>query len=224
MTIPVDILSDPICPWCYIGKTRLERALQERPGHPLVFAWRPFQLNPDMPPEGMDRTAYLERKFGGPDGAREVYGAIERAAEADGLVVNFDRIKRTPNTLDAHRVIGWAEEEDLQGRVVDALFEKYFVEGEDLSDRDLLAGVADTAGLDAERVRSALETDVDLDKVRQQDAAARQAGISGVPTFIVNARHVVPGAQDTPLWLRVIDELSEALEAHREQQGRETAS
>ncbi|MEO0914157.1 MAG: DsbA family oxidoreductase, partial [Pseudomonadota bacterium] len=122
----LDIISDPICPWCYIGKTKLDAALNERPDFRFEIRWRPFQLNPDMPPEGMDRRAYLEQKFGGKEGALRVYGQIADAAEAAGLEIDFAAIKRTPNTIDAHRLIRWAEAEAAQGPVVSQLFDRYF--------------------------------------------------------------------------------------------------
>lgn len=221
-TIPVEILSDPICPWCYIAKARLDRALAARPSHPLRFFWRPFQLNPDMPTDGMDRRAYLERKFGGPDGAARVYGAIEATARDENLPVDFAAIARTPSTLDAHRVIRWAGEADpdavaeLQGALHDRLFLAYFCEARDISDRALLSELAGEIGLDADDVSTRLAGDHDRHAVAAEDGAARRAGVSGAPTFLVNARYVVPGAQDTSFWMRVIDELAEALDAETE--------
>ena len=124
--IKLDIMSDPICPWCYIGKTHLEKALAEHPDHPFTVEWHPFQLNPDMPAEGMDRRVYLERKFGGKEAAIKVYSQIEQTAEALGLPIDFAAMKRTPNTIDAHRLIHWAGLEQKQNAVVDALFQAYF--------------------------------------------------------------------------------------------------
>ncbi|MEL6318571.1 MAG: DsbA family oxidoreductase [Pseudomonadota bacterium] len=216
MAISLEILSDPICPWCYIGKTRLERALEARPNHPLYPAfWRPFQLNPDMPKEGMDRDSYLEAKFGGKEGARQVYGRIEAAALQDGLEVRFDLIRKTPNTVDAHRVIRWAAAAGAaaQNTLVAALFKRYFEQGADLSDHDLLLDVAQEAGLERETIARLLRSETDARTVQGEDAAARAAGANGVPTFIVHGKFVVPGAQDTALWIRVIDELTESLAA-----------
>ncbi|MEM8555207.1 MAG: DsbA family oxidoreductase [Pseudomonadota bacterium] len=215
--VPLDILSDPICPWCYIGKAHLEKALAERPDHPFVITWRPFQLNPDMPRAGMDRQAYLEAKFGGAEGAAEVYGRIAEAAEAAGLKLDFAGIARTPNTLDAHRLIHWAFVEDCQQAVVDALFKAYFEEGLDLGDRDILADVADGAGMDASVVHKLLASDADLEDIRAQDAAFRDMGVTGVPTFLVNQAHAVPGSQPAELWLQVIDELTTRATAEAQQ-------
>lgn len=210
LNVPLVIISDPICPWCYIGKSRLAKALAERPDHPFQRAWRPFQLNPDMPAEGMDRQEYLELKFGGAEGAQRVYGAIEQTLEDDGLPARLDLIKRTPNTIDAHRVVRWAATVDAQDAVVDALFEKYFVDGQDISDRDLLADIAESAGLERAVTLQMLEDGVELEETRAEDATARQAGVNGVPTFIINNRFVAPGAQPTETWIRVIDELEQA--------------
>jgi len=206
--VRLDIFSDPVCPWCYIGKTRLDRALAERPDHPFEIAWRPFQLNPDMPAEGMDRQDYLATKFGGAEAAAEVYARVDAAAREAGLEIDFAAIPRTPNTLDAHRLIHWAEVEGAQDAVVNALFAAYFDDHRDIGDHEVLADIADAAGIDAGVVRRLLATDTDRDEVRGRDAAAREMGLSGVPTFIVAGQHAVPGAQPEDLWLKVIDELA----------------
>lgn len=208
----LDILSDPICPWCYIGKASLDRAL-ETAGNPFDLRWRPFQLNPDMPPEGMDRRAYLEAKFGGPDGAARTYARIAQAAADAGLDLDFARIARTPNTLDAHRLIEWARAEGCQTRVVAELFRRYFRAGEDISAPDTLADAAAAAGMDPGVVRRLLAGDNDRERVREEDAAARAMGVSGVPTFILGGRYVVTGAQPPELWTRLIGELAAAAEA-----------
>ena len=132
--IKLDIMSDPICPWCYIGKTQLDRALASHPDHPFTVEWHPFQLNPDMPAEGMDRRAYLEGKFGGKAAAVQVYGNIERQAQTLGLSIDFAAMKRTPNTINAHRLIHWAGLEQKQQGLVDALFDAYFCKGVDIGE------------------------------------------------------------------------------------------
>lgn len=205
--ITLDILSDPICPWCYIGKAKLDRALAESPDHPFDIRWRPFQLNPTMPPEGMDRRAYLEAKFGGAEGADRVYGAIEEAAKAAGLTIDFAAIKRTPSTLDAHRLLRWARLEGAQGAVADGLFRAYFEQGRDISDRAVLAGIAAEAGLDRELVAALLASDADRAEVKTEDEAARGIGVTGAPTFLIGGKYVIQGAQEPDLWRRVIDEL-----------------
>lgn len=206
-TIKLDIMSDPICPWCYIGKRHLDSALAEVPDHPFVIEWHPFQLNPDMPAEGMDRRAYLEGKFGGKEGAVRAYAPVVEHAEAAGLKIDFEGMKRTPNTLDAHRLIHWAGIEGCQTAAVSALFEAYFVEARDIGDREVLADIADAIGMDAAVVGKLLHSDADVDDIRKRDAHSRKMGVSSVPTFIVASKHAVPGAQPPELWLKVISEL-----------------
>lgn len=206
----LDILSDPICPWCYIGKVQLDRALEGRTDRPVVMAWHPFQLNPDMPRGGMDRREYLETKFGGKKQAVEVYGRIAEAAKAAGLEIDFGTITRTPNTLDAHRLIHWAGIEGAQTPVVSALFKAYFKEGRDIGQAEVLADIADAAGMDAAMVLRLLQTDEDVADIRKRDAHSREMGVSGVPTFIIANQHAVPGAQPTELWTKVLDELAQA--------------
>ncbi|MEO0486394.1 MAG: DsbA family oxidoreductase [Pseudomonadota bacterium] len=205
--IKLDILSDPICPWCYIGKTQLDRALTQVPDHPFSIEWHPFQLNPDMPRVGMDRAAYLERKFGGKEKAVQVYGQIQRHADDIGLTANLGDIKRTPNTIDAHRLIHWAGIEQRQGLVVDALFQAYFVDGRDIGDAEVLADIADSAGLDAAVIAKLLSTDEDVKLIQDRDTHSREMGVNSVPTFIVSQRHAVPGAQPPDLWLKVIEDI-----------------
>ena len=209
--ITLDILSDPVCPWCYIGKANLDRALEARPEHALTIQWHPFQLNPDMPPEGADRRAYLEAKFGGKDNAVKIYARIAEAAEAAGLKIDFGGIKRTPNTLDAHRLIHWAGLEGRQTAAVSRLFKAYFEDGKDIGDREVLLEIADGIGLDREMIRRLFDSDADLDDIRARDEHARQRGVTGVPTFVLANQHVLPGAQPTELWLQVIDEIAEQL-------------
>ncbi|MEQ9693307.1 DsbA family oxidoreductase [Shimia sp. SDUM112013] len=207
--IKLDILSDPICPWCYIGKTRLEKALAQVPDHPFTIEWHPFQLNPDMPAEGMDRRTYLETKFGGKENAIKVYAEIDKHAQADGLMLDFGAIQTTPNTIDAHRLIHWAGIEGKQDAVVDALFKAYFEEGRDIGDHEVLCDIADGAGLDAAVIGKLLKSDADADMIRQRDAHSREMGVNSVPTFIVGNQHAVPGAQPADLWVKVIEELKE---------------
>lgn len=206
--VKLDIFSDPICPWCLIGKTWLDAALAQRSDHPFAITWHPFMLNPDMPPEGIDRREYLEAKFGGKAEAARIYGHIDDVARGAGLDLNLGGITRTPNTRDAHRLILWAEIEGAQQAVVDALFHAYFIDGRDIGDRDTLADIADAVGLDAAVVRRLLDSDSDLREIVDRDAAARAMGLTSVPSFIVAGQHAVPGAQPTELWLQVIDELT----------------
>ena len=205
--VKLDILSDPICPWCYIGKANLERALEAEADHPFIIEWHPFQLNPEMPVGGMDRRAYFENKFGGKDRAIQAYLPVVEHAKKAGLDINLEAIARTPNTLDAHRLIHWAGIEGRQTPVVAALFSAYFKQGRDIGDHDVLADIADMAGMDAALVRRLLKTDEDAQNIRDRDAHARNMGVNSVPTFIVASQHAVPGAQSTELWRKVIGEL-----------------
>ncbi|SHI32016.1 DsbA family oxidoreductase [Wenxinia saemankumensis] len=205
--VRLDILSDPICPWCYIGKLRLDRALEARPTHPLAIEWHPFQLNPDMPREGMDRAAYLAAKFGGAEGAAQAYRAVRDAAAETGIEIDFDAIPRVPNTLDAHRLIHWAGIEQRQTAAVSALFRAYFVDHRDIGNREVLCDIADGLDLDAAMIARLLDSDADEADIRARDAHSREMGITGVPTFIVGQRHAVPGAQPTDLWIKVLDEM-----------------
>lgn len=205
--IKVDIISDPICPWCFIGKTRLDRALERNPNHEFLIEWHPFQLNPEMPEEGMDRREYLETKFGGKDGAIKVYSQIDQTAQADGLTLDFAGIKRTPNTLDAHRLIHWAGIEGKQNAVVDRLFKAYFKEGRDISEHSVLVRIASAAGLDGNAVQKLLDSEADKEDIKARDANARTKGVTGVPCFIVDNHYVVNGAQPLELWESVIQEI-----------------
>ena len=210
--VPLDILSDPICPWCYIGKARLDAALAETGTDPFVQRWRIYQLNPEMPPEGMDRRAYLEAKFGGPEGAARVYDHIAREAAAAGLEIDFERIGRTPNTLDAHRLIRWSESTGHQSAVAEQLFVRYFQRGEDISDHDVLLEVAASAGMERDVIARLLVGDADRAELEAEDAEARRMGVTGVPTFIVAGQYVLQGAQETATWRRAIEEIAETRE------------
>lgn len=209
--IKLDILSDPICPWCHIGKARLDQALARHPDHPFTIEWHPFQLNPEMPAGGMDRRAYLEAKFGGKAQAAKIYAQIAEAAEEAGLPINFGAIARTPNTLNAHRLIHWAGIEGRQTPVVSFLFDAYFQKGQDIGDTEILVQVAERAEMEGDAIRRLLKSDADADLIRDRDAHARERGVTGVPTFIVANQHVVVGAQPPELWDSVIAELQEKL-------------
>lgn len=206
--IKLDIISDPICPWCYIGKSYLDRALAAHPSHPFTIEWHPYQLNPDMAVGGMDRREYLELKFGGQDGALKVYGEIAKTAEAAGLNIDFAAIKTTPNTINAHRLIHWSGVEGRQAFVVAALFKAYFVEGRDIGAGEVLCNIAGDSGMDADMVERLLATDADLEDIRARDAHSREMGVRGVPTFILNNETVLTGAQPADTWGQVIVDLA----------------
>ncbi|SNX73671.1 predicted DsbA family dithiol-disulfide isomerase [Cereibacter ovatus] len=206
--IRLDIFAEPICPWCYIAKALLDRALETRPDHPFVIEWHPFQLDPDLPREGMDLRAYLEAKFGSQAEAVAAFMQVQTAAEAAGLDIAFDRIERMPNTLDAHRLIHWAGIEGRQTPMVAALFRAYFREGLDIGDRSVLADLAAQVGMDRAAVARLLATDADRDDIAARAADARAKGVRAVPIFLVDRRHVMPGAQPVELWQQVIDEIA----------------
>ena len=205
--IRLDIFSDPVCPWCYIGKAYLDRALAARGDHPFAIEWQPFQLNPDMPAGGMDRASYLERKFGGKAQAVQIYARVEEAARAAGLVIDFGNIPRIPNTLDAHRLIHWAGLEARQTGVKAALLQAYWRDGRDIGDTGTLADIAGEVGLDRAVMARLLAGDADRAAIAARDAHARTRGINAVPTFVIADRHVLSGAQPPEIWARVMTDL-----------------
>jgi predicted DsbA family dithiol-disulfide isomerase len=200
----IDIVSDTICPWCYIGKRRLEKALLMVPQPDLQIGWRPFQLNPDMPAEGMERTEYLRRKFGDSTGGNR-YQAVEDAGRGEDIPFAFDRIKRTPNTILAHRLIRFAQREERQDEVVEALFRAYFTQGADIGRTDTLVGVTGALGMDDARVRAYLKSDEDHEAIQAEDKFARQIGIQGVPCFIIDRKFAVSGAQPPETFLEIFE-------------------
>ncbi len=192
----IDIVSDAICPWCYIGKRNLEAALAQLADEGLRFEvhWNPFQLNPDMPKPGIERAAYRAAKFGGPERAREIDARVTGAAEAAGLDFHLDRIVRTPNTIDAHRLIWFAGRQGRQDAVMEAVFQAYFIEGHDIGNAEVLADCAVAAGLDRATVLSFLGSGVADAEMRAADEAAREAGVNGVPSFFLDGYGLFSGA------------------------------
>ena len=197
--IHIDVVSDVMCPWCFIGKRRLEKALTALdPAIETEIHWRPFQLDPTLPPGGKDRDTYLAEKFGGIDRARELYRNIEEAGAGEGIAFRFDTIAVSPNTLDAHRLIRWAQNAGagVQDKVVERLFSLFFLEGANIGDHSVLIGVARECGMDAAIVETLLASDADRDLVTQEIALAQKMGVSGVPCFIIENKYAVMGAQD----------------------------
>lgn len=201
----LDVFSDTICPWCFIGKRRLERALKERAQPGLKIRWRAFQLNPGMPAEGMERRAYIEAKFGGMERARTIYDTIRAAGAGEGIEFAFEKIKRTPNTLQSHRLLRLAAVTDRQDATLEGLFRAYFLEGRDIGDRAMLTEIGAAAGLDREETADYLEGDADTDAVLSEDVLARRAGINGVPCFIFNGRFALSGAQEPEAFFQIFD-------------------
>jgi predicted DsbA family dithiol-disulfide isomerase len=206
--IRLDIFSDPVCPWCYIGKAHLDRALEARADHPFEIEWHPFQLNPDMPEGGMDRATYLEAKFGGRDKAVQIYARVEEAARDAGLVIDFANIPRIPNTLNAHRLIYWAGLEGCQTLMKGALMRAYWRDGRDIGDTETLVAIAGEVGLDGPAMARLLATDADLTAITEREMHARDRGINAVPTFIIANQYVVSGAQPPHMWEQVMTELA----------------
>lgn len=196
-SITVDVVSDVVCPWCFIGQKRLDKAIAAS-GADVHVHWRPFQLDPTIPPEGKDRRAYMLEKFGSEERIREIHARIEPLGAAEGISFAFDAIKVAPNTLDAHRVIRWAGAagEDVQNRLVRRLFQLNFEEGKNLGDPSVLIEAAREAGMDASVVETLLPTDADVEAVRTEIATASRMGVTGVPCFLLEGKYAVMGAQD----------------------------
>lgn len=192
--IEVDIVSDTICPWCYVGKRRLEKALVELPALKAEVRWRPFQLDATIPEAGMDRKTYLARKFGA-DGSKRVYDRIRAAGEEEGIAFAFEKIKKTPNTINSHRLLHWAGVEGGQHALAERLFQLYFLEGEDIGEIDVLADAAASCGMDKAAVRLRLRSDESRSLVLREIAQANDFGVDGVPCFIFNGSTFLPGAQ-----------------------------
>jgi len=204
MALQIDVVSDVVCPWCFIGKRKLERALElyrERNprGESPQVAWHPFQLNPDMPEAGVDRGEYLERKFGGR--SAEIYARVGAAGAAVGIPFAFDKVTRQPNTLVAHTLIALAADAGLQDAVVEALFNAYFIDGRDLTSSQVLTEIACGAGLAKAEVEACLASAQAREHMKAEDDQARRIGVSGVPFFILNRRYAVSGAQDPEVLL-----------------------
>ena len=199
-SLTVDVVSDIVCPWCFIGKRKLEVALAEldnsEPSLGVKVRWHPFQLNPDLPSEGMSRASYVEQKFGGSTRAIEVYARVASAGETVGIPFRFDRIERQPNTFDGHRLIAWAQQQGDATALVERLFSAFFLEGRRIGDRDELARLAAECGWSEQDTRTMLESDAMREEVENESREALDVGIQGVPFFIFNGRIAVSGAQD----------------------------
>lgn len=200
----IHLVADVVCPWCYIGKRQLERAFATRPSISFEVRWLPFQLNPDMPPEGMDAAAFMAHKFGA-SGAEAAQERIRDAGEALGLSFDFGAMKRMPNTLAAHTLIRWAGEAGRQHAVAEALYRAFFSEGADIGDAETLVGIAERCGMDRADVADRLSRNVDRDEVMAEDQALRNLGIDAVPTTIINRKRVIVGGQNPETFASLID-------------------
>src|SRR5580704_8891424 len=195
VSVRTDVVSDVVCPWCYIGKRRLEAATRLNPGVKVDINWRPYFLNPWIPREGIDRKTYLETKFGSVERYAAIAERVAAAAAAEGLVYASEKISRQPNTLDCHRLIRWARDGADPARVKQRLMELYFAQGADLSDREVLVQAAKDCGMDGDLVRRRLGSDDDAEAIESEANAAKDAGIEGVPTFIFDSSLAISGAQ-----------------------------
>ena len=204
----VEIYSDMVCPWCFIGKRRLEQAL-ETAGYVnrAHVIWRPFQLNPTMPKAGMDRCTYLDAKFGGTEARRAMEERVAKVGEMEGIVFAFDRIARTANTFEAHRLNWFAQHRGKQDDLAEALFHAYFTEGRDIGDGQTLVEVAAEAGLDRDAVRQFLVSDLGVEEVRAEEAAGHRMGIRGVPHFVLNGTYAISGAQPPDVFVSALQKV-----------------
>jgi predicted DsbA family dithiol-disulfide isomerase len=205
--LTIDIVSDVVCPWCYIGKRNLEAALATSPEADVAIHWRPYQLDPTIPPEGIARRTYLERKFG--SRVDEIYARVASAGRDVGLDFAFARIERSPNTLDAHRLIRWAQSTGKQDAIVERLFRAFFLEGRDVGDPAVLLEMASDAGMEGEVVQRLLDGEADKDAVREEIATAQRLGVTGVPFFIFAGRFGLPGAQPAKILADAIKKAAE---------------
>src|ERR1700733_1303429 len=206
----IDVISDTVCPWCFIGKRRLMRAIEQRPHIAFSVKWRPYRLDPTVPKGGMDRQAYMRAKFGeDPMKIVEMHKLIAQEGVKDDIAFDFAATARRPDTLDSHRLIRWAEGHGVQDEVVERLFIAYFENGEDIGDIRILADVADLCGMDGVDVARMLETDTDIAMVEREDQVAHEMGVTGVPAMIFGNRLAVSGAREPDLLLSVIDRVTE---------------
>lgn len=208
-TLTIDVYADIACPWCYVGRARLKQALDKRPELDVSLRWRPFQLQPNIPPEGRDFRTVLERKFGGWDRAERMFERIREMGREEGLAFNFDAIEVASNTADAHRLALWVQDrhgQEAGDTMATTLFRAYFSEGRNVSDRDVLVDCVAEVGLDEEEARTLLEGDEYAEAVRKSQQQARRRGITGVPCYVFDDRYAVTGAQP-------VDVMTEALDA-----------
>ena len=202
--ILVDVVSDVVCPWCYVGAKHLEQALANLSGETVLIRWRPYQLDPTIPADGLDRKAYMQKKFGDGPQLKEAHQRLEALGANAGIEFDFEAIQKSPNTLDAHRLIRWAFEAGGQDVVVKTLFSAYFERGIDIGDKSILADIAGACGMARAAIRSKLDTQDDVDAVKTEISEAQKLGISGVPFFIMNGKVGVSGAHPAETLLQAI--------------------
>ena len=217
MAFQIDVISDVVCPWCFIGKRNLERALEtwqaKHPDETPTVRWHPFQLNPQLPESGVPRKKYLEDKFGGAERAKEIYARVSAAGKRAGIDFAFDSIQVQPNTIGAHRLMHYAAEHGSQDAMAEVIFRRYFLEGADLTNKETLAQIAQQASLDRDEVATYLASDTDRDLIEEQDRRARAIGVEGVPFFIINQRIALSGAQPPDVIVEAMEKAREELAA-----------
>jgi predicted DsbA family dithiol-disulfide isomerase len=211
--VRIDVVSDIVCPWCFIGKHRLEKAIALNPDIPVEVRWRPYFLNDWIPREGISREQYLTTKFGSPERYKGIAQRVSAAAAAEGLTYAMDKISRQPNTLDAHRLIRWADEIGKAAEMKQRLMDLYFTEGADLTNHAVLAQAAADIGLDAEATRKALASDKDVAEIEREALSAKEAGIDGVPCFIFGGKFAISGAQAPEYLAEAIERMAQTADA-----------
>jgi predicted DsbA family dithiol-disulfide isomerase len=203
--LQIEIVHDLVCPWCYLGVRRLLRTLRRRPDIAFELIWRPFLLNPDMPRMGMLRPDYVARKFGGEDRAKRLYATISEVGRTEGIDFRFERIRRTPSSIDAHRLVRYASGYGRANNLVEALFAAHFTDGHDLGDHGVLVGIAAACGMEPADVRHFLASEAELEGVHADNLRAHRLGINGVPCFVVDGVHAIAGAQEPEVIERMLD-------------------
>lgn len=209
----IEIFSDVVCPWCYIGKRRLDAVMASDAGRDLTVTWRPYQLYPQMPEQGMDRRAFMAARFGSEADAGEIYQRVSAEAAGEGLHLDFDAIRVAPNTFRAHRLLSWAEFSGRQHELAETLFRYYFREGRDVGDPEVLAAAAGEAGLDRDAAVAMLAGDEEVAKVRSELELAQAVGVTGVPFFVMAGKFAIPGAQPRDVMLQLVERARERLES-----------
>jgi predicted DsbA family dithiol-disulfide isomerase len=208
--VRIDVVSDVVCPWCFIGKRRLEKAIALKPGIPVEVHWHPYFLNDWIPPEGMSREQYLTTKFGSPERYKDIAQRVSQAAAAEGLTYAIDKISNQPNTRDAHRLIRWADSLGCAAEMKQKLMDLYFTDGADLTDPEVLVQAAVSVGFNEDNVREALASDMDIAEVDEQAQSAKEAGIQGVPCFIFGGKFAISGAQAPDYLAEAIERAAQA--------------
>ncbi|MGC4023958.1 MAG: DsbA family protein [Mesorhizobium sp.] len=210
-SVSIDVVSDVVCPWCFVGKRRLEAAIASVPDIEVKLRWRPYQLDPTIPAQGTDRREYMLGKFGSEDRIKQIHANIVQLGAVEGISFDFDAIKVAPNTLDAHRVIRWAAGagEDVQNRLVGILFSAYFEQGQNIGDPTILLEAAQLSGMDVSVVETLLPSDADREAVQTEIATASRMGITGVPCFLLEGKYAVMGAQDSAVLADAIRQVAQ---------------